>query len=118
MRLELPFPPQQLSPNFKRRNHWRRYFDHTKSYRNTCGILGKVFGKPETFNLLVTLHPKNRRMDDDNIIAMFKAGRDGLADAWGVNDREFNFTYRVGEPVKNGLVVITEMRGQIIDEVV
>jgi crossover junction endodeoxyribonuclease RusA len=33
--------------------------------------------------------PDKRRRDDDNMIASFKAGRDGIADALGVDDHRF-----------------------------
>jgi len=33
--------------------------------------------------------PCNRKHDDDNLTASFKAGRDGIADALGVDDNRF-----------------------------
>lgn len=35
------------------------------------------------------LPPDKRRRDDDNIIASFKSGRDGIADAIGIDDCRF-----------------------------
>jgi len=42
----------------------------------------------------------------DNAIAAFKGGADGLADAWGIDDRHFIVTYKWAEPVKGGRVVV------------
>ena len=33
--------------------------------------------------------PDRRHRDDDNMISAFKAGRDGVADALGINDKRF-----------------------------
>lgn len=55
----------------------------------------------------VTFHPPDKRKRDrDNIIASFKAGQDGLADAWGIDDNEFEITYALGEPRKGGAVIV------------
>ncbi|WP_263264050.1 hypothetical protein [Pseudomonas sp. RIT-PI-S] len=40
--------------------------------------------------------------DDDNLLAMFKAGRDGLADAQGVDDSIFATQIRLSEEIMNG----------------
>jgi len=41
-------------------------------------------------HVFLDFHPPNRRArDDDNIIAAFKAGRDGLADALKIDDCHF-----------------------------
>jgi crossover junction endodeoxyribonuclease RusA len=43
-----------------------------------------------TLALWLDFYPPDRRArDDDNIIAAFKAGRDGMAEALGINDRRF-----------------------------
>lgn len=55
----------------------------------------------------IMFHPPNRQSrDKDNLIARFKAGQDGLAEAMGVDDAEFNDVPRdIGEVVKGGAVV-------------
>ncbi len=41
-------------------------------------------------HLWIDFYPPDRRhRDDDNMIAAFKSGRDGLADALKVNDKRF-----------------------------
>lgn len=107
MKLDLPWFPKELMPNFKRSNHWTKYRAKTKKYREDCGWCAKAI-KPESFDFTVTFYPPdNRKRDRDSIISAFKAGQDGLADAWGVNDNVFNITYAFGEVVKGGKVTLT-----------
>ena len=74
-----------------------------------AGFLAGAASKPEDFNLSVTFHPPDaRRRDLDNAVAAFKAGQDGLADAWGVDDSAFHFHYAFGASVKHGTVVVTD----------
>ena len=109
-RIELPWPPRDLSPNS--RVHWSVRAKAAKNYRETCWALTMASnvkpGSARPIMLKVTfLAPDRRRRDDDNIIAAWKAGRDGLADAWGVDDRHFSVAYFCGaEPVKGGMVIV------------
>ena len=50
--------------------------------------------------------PDNRHRDDDNMIASFKAARDGIADALGVDDRRFRPVYKFMDPEKPGRVEV------------
>lgn len=106
--LTLPFPPKQLSPNA--RVHWAVKARAAKTYRHSCwamaleGGVGKMKIKPD-FEL--TFHPPDRRArDKDNMIAAFKAGQDGLADALQCDDKAFDPKPVVGEPMKGGAVVV------------
>ena len=87
----LPWPPKVLSPNA--RAHWRARSKAAKDYRYICGMTAKLAGlaAPEGRLLLVIefMPPNRARRDDDNLIAAFKSGRDGLADALGVDDSLF-----------------------------
>ncbi len=51
--------------------------------------------------------PDKRRRDDDNMLASFKAGRDGVADALGVDDNKFVTSFEVCDPVEDGAVRVT-----------
>lgn len=51
--------------------------------------------------------PDRRRRDDDNMLAAFKAGRDGVADALGVDDNKFATSFEVCDPVSDGAVIVT-----------
>lgn len=86
------WPPRELSPNT--RGHWSKRAKAAKAYRKACLALAIESGIKVDWDgdvhLWITFFPPDRRnRDDDNIIASFKSGRDGLADALGINDRRF-----------------------------
>ena len=79
-RLSLPWPPKELSPNY--RGHWAPQAAAKKKYRFAVRILalqhplpipeeGPIFLEVEFYA------PDNRPRDQDNMIAAFKAGQDG-----------------------------------------
>jgi crossover junction endodeoxyribonuclease RusA len=96
-RLVLPFPPKELNPNKKL--HWAQKAKYAKAYREACYVLtkqhmaaGNWLDLPSEGDLHFWLDfypPDKRHRDDDNLIRAFKSGRDGVADALGVNDRRF-----------------------------
>ncbi|CAB4120980.1 hypothetical protein UFOVP4_41 [uncultured Caudovirales phage] len=112
LRIEMPWPPMGLNPNAGL--HWSKKHRLITAYRavglsraqdamigfeplNPAGMLAVV----------ITFYPPDRRhRDDDNMIAAFKAGRDGVADGIGVNDRRFRPIYVVGLPRKPGMVIV------------
>lgn len=107
----LPWPPKELTPNFKRRSHWTQYSKQTSLYRMACRALTlaeKIPSPPEgPIPITITFHPPDRRRrDDDGMIGAFKAGRDGIADALRVDDHRFRASYIIGEPVKGGCVIV------------
>ncbi|MFC0708972.1 endodeoxyribonuclease RusA [Azorhizophilus paspali] len=105
--LELPWPPKELSPNA--RTHWAKRSKVAKGYRTACHLLAKKAGlvtpAGRAMLLLEFVPPDRRRRDDDNMLASFKAGRDGLADALGIDDSRFVTRLRVSrETVPGGAV--------------
>lgn len=102
----LPWPPKALSPNA--RVHWSVKAKAAKAYRHACFVLAKeakLKASPGRVSLSLKFYPPDRRArDDDNIIAAFKSGRDGLADALGINDKDFLTAYSVA-PYIGGMVV-------------
>lgn len=107
MELTLPWPPGACSPNA--RVHWTKKSRAAKSYRAACHLLAKQAGvtapEGEALLMLEFVPPDRRRRDDDNLLAMFKAGRDGLADALGIDDNVFATQIRVSkETIKGGAV--------------
>jgi crossover junction endodeoxyribonuclease RusA len=105
-KVSLPWPPSQLTPNAKRRTHWRVYQPISKKYRADCCILTKA-ARVRGLMLSVTFCPPDRRKrDDDGMIGAFKAGRDGVADALGCDDHGFRPSYHFADPVKGGAVII------------
>ena len=112
--IDLPWPPRELSPNA--RVHWAKKSTVARRYRricwsltlqamNTAGMTGSSISGPVNFGLEF-YPPSRRRMDDDNLVASFKAGRDGISDALQLADSNFRLTIQVmhDEPVKGGLV--------------
>lgn len=113
--VELPFPPAELSPN--KRLHWAKKASLTRIYRTACMFWTNRARPQEEQELkwpydgeipisVTFFPPDNRRRDRDNMLASFKAGFDGIADALGVDDNRFIPTHRVGEVVKGGKVLV------------
>ena len=106
----LPWPPRALSPNA--RGHWSKRSRAAKSYRMQCFLMAKKAGLvAPSGRILLALEfvpPTRRRRDDDNLLASFKAGRDGLADALGIDDSLFVSQVQVsGETHPDGAVRVT-----------
>lgn len=108
----LPWPPKVLSPNA--RAHWATRSKAAKAYRQRCFMGAKQVGltAPAGRLLLVVefLPPNRQRRDDDNLIAAFKSGRDGLADALGVDDCLFVTQCHLSDEVHQGGAVRVTLR--------
>jgi crossover junction endodeoxyribonuclease RusA len=105
----LPWPPVELSPNFRTRST-RWIAVKRKEYRASCAEAAWTRGVQPGRDLKlekIVFHPPNRQSRDlDNLVARFKGGQDGLAEAMGVDDEQFNGVPRdIGEVVKGGAVV-------------
>ena len=121
-RVTLPWPPKDLSPN--RRCHWAKKSKAAKKYRNDCHIIATAamcaaglnqghFSGIDKLHLFIDFVPADRRhRDDDNCYASFKNGRDGIADALGVDDQCFiSHPYLVDtETVKGGEIRVRLVR--------
>lgn len=98
----LPWPPHALNPNA--RVHHMMKARIAKQYRGHCHLLARQAlnsssyqamtfaeaAKDDFLHLWIDFFPPDRRArDDDNLIAAFKNGRDGIADALGIDDRRF-----------------------------
>ena len=111
--ITLPWPSPKLTPNFKRRNHWSKYRKTAKAYRNTCFALTKeVLGRQRFATLdLIEIEffpPDLRGRDDDGMIGQFKNGRDGVAEAIGIDDKHWRPTYHFNPPHRpDGKIVVT-----------
>lgn len=107
--ITLPWPSHALSPNA--RGSWRRKAQAVKAYRKACAEAAWQQGVNPTSGLQVDMvtfcPPDARAYDDDNLIARFKAGRDGLADALGVDDKTFRPSYAMGAKTPGGAVRVT-----------
>lgn len=107
--ITLPWPDACLSPNA--RGSWRKKAQAVKAYRKACAEAAWQQGVNPTSGLRVDLitfcPPDARAHDDDNLIARFKSGRDGLADALGVDDKTFRPSYATGAKKPGGAVRVT-----------
>ena len=88
MKIRLPLPPPELSPNA--RVHWAKRAKAVKKYRETCGWSAEAQVTRDEMEIhavlpaVVTItffHDDFRRRDWDNLLASFKAGLDGLVDS-------------------------------------
>ena len=100
----LGWPPKVLSPNA--RTHWAARSRAAKAYRYSCFMAAKLAGLVAPAGRILLqlefLPPTARRRDDDNLLASFKAGRDGLADALGIDDSLFVSQVQIGEVHRPG----------------
>jgi crossover junction endodeoxyribonuclease RusA len=106
MKVLLPFPPAKLSPNA--RGHWAVLAKAKKAYRRACYWSARPLGllDAKVLHVTITFNPPlpRRHRDEDNMVASFKSGADGVADAIFVDDSKWRVTHAFGEPVKNGSV--------------
>ena len=105
--IELPWPHRALHPNA--RIHWGAKSKHTKKARHDAAILARAAGAhsltADRLNVSVTIMPPDaRRRDVDGVLSSLKASLDGIADATGIDDSNFNLSIRRGDIVPNGLV--------------
>lgn len=108
--LELPWPNKALSPNA--RPHWAAKAKATKTCKELAWGLTRLatsgrFRGPSA-SLEWVFHPKTaNEVDLDNCIASCKAYQDGISMGIQVDDKKFQCTYRIGEPIKGGLVRVS-----------
>lgn len=120
--LTLPWPHPDLNPN--RRAHRMAKAKIAAAYKQACSVLAQNYLQPivdmkhkarklETCHILLTFNPPDaRRRDLDNLHASMKSALDGVALAWGIDDRKFRpVTVDFGPVVKGGSVTI-----EIIDK--
>lgn len=113
--IELPWPDSKLSPNA--RQHWAVTAKVKKVARHEACLLTKAqmpFKQRKAIAegdgripVQITFYPPdNRRRDDDNMVGSFKALRDGIADALGVDDRRFRPHYFFEDAQKPGRIEV------------
>lgn len=108
----VPWPPRALSPNA--RVHWRKLAAAKTRYRRCCWaeawMFREKFPRPHTGRFLIEFQfspPDKRRYDQDNLVARMKAGQDGIAEAFGVDDNRFDLgAPQMGAVTKGGCVWI------------
>jgi len=113
------WPDKKLLPNA--RVHWAEKARLIKAYRQSCFYATRVqvpvsfaaearlrVETGEKIHLFIDFIPPDRRArDDDGAIGAFKAGRDGIADALGVDDKHFRIhPFLNTDPTKGGMVAV------------
>lgn len=102
--MTLPWPPAELNPN--KRLHWAKRSAAARAYRAACFVrCWNARPRTPAGKVLLALEfvpPDRRRRDDDNMLAAFKPGRDGLADALGMDDHRFTTQINVSDEVVKG----------------
>jgi hypothetical protein len=114
----LPWPDKGLSPNA--RLHWAAKAKLKAKARQDATYLA-YDAMPQGLRTVRAMYagtvriavdvaffpPDARHRDDDNMIGMFKAARDGIADALAVDDRRFMPVYRFCDPCAPGRIEVT-----------
>ena len=110
----LPWPDKSLSPNA--RVHYMVKARAVRKARDAAFWFtweaqgGHRPGWPAAALDVTFCPPSRRRFDVDNAVSRCKANFDGMSDALGIDDARFVPTYRMGDPVKGGAVVVTVRR--------
>ena len=107
--IELPWPDKSLSPNA--RGHWAKSASAKQSAKRDAKMAALAAGYRnlnfEALHLRITFHPPDRRKRDlDNMLSSLKSALDGVRDAVGVDDSNWELTIRRGEKVEGGVVVV------------
>lgn len=108
--VNLGWPNAALSPNA--RVHWRKKHAANKTAKLDTAWLVRAQIKEkftsDRAKVDIIFHPPDkRRRDLDNMIASTKGMADGISNAIGIDDSKFDLSYRIGEPTKGGMVVVT-----------
>jgi len=111
--IELPWPHKALWPNG--RAHWRTKASQTAKHRQwgyigASAAIASARGLPprdERVCLTLTFYPKPRgpAPDRDNALGSCKAYLDGIAQAMGVNDRNFDARVIISDVRSSKIIV-------------
>lgn len=103
--IELAYPHRILSPNV--RSHWAVVAVKRRKAKSDAFYAAKASGIAPGKRLKLTFCPPDSRIRDiDNAFASLKSALDGIAAAWGVNDRAFTFSLEWGQPISGGRVLV------------
>lgn len=99
--------PVRIVSEANMRGHWRQAAARKKAHRSTAMLMvrsapGWCVPGPQERYIVEMQRIAPRMLDDDNLASGFKATRDGIADAMGIDDRspliEWRCTQQRGEP--------------------
>lgn len=112
IRIELAWPPRQLSPNagvhYMTRHRFKKAAKDTAFWVTKKALGRSAFKADGPIPVRITAHPIKGKVapDLDNCLASLKAPLDGIALGLGVDDKMFRPTIELGEPVERGRVLI------------
>lgn len=92
----LPFPDSRLNPNRSKGVHWAATSALRKKARADAHVLtlaalaGKKWTDQAAALTITFIQPDRRARDRDNLLAASKPALDGVADALGINDAQFD----------------------------
>ena len=96
------FLPCETVSITNRREHWARRAERARSHRQgamwtikAASMTAGGFGPPPYEVTLTRVGP--RPLDDDNLRGALKSVRDGIADAFGMDDRDPRVTWLYGQ---------------------
>lgn len=113
------FLPIRIVSEANRREHWAAKAKRAKAHRNAAHLALKAElqkHEPLIWPVVVTLtRVSPRKLDGDNLQSGFKAVRDGVADALGLNDGSDSVQWRYEwlksvEPRKHHIAIAIEDR--------
>lgn len=112
---ELEYPNAKLSPNA--RTHHMQKANITKKARSDSKFIALSAGAGSLaktgLQVRVNFYPSTkRRRDEDNVIGAFKAYRDGIADAIGVDDCYIEFDYKLNTDTRKSGVTIVSINSE------
>ncbi len=118
MKIVLPWPDAKLNPNRSKGAHWASTSTLRKQARNyafwsTRGAMLQWLAEckqpltgPQSLTITF-VQPDRRARDRDNLLAALKPSLDGVADALGINDSQFDpITIRREYGAKPGSVIV------------
>jgi len=109
-RIDLPWPDKILWPNGPQARNHGHQARVTKKHREWARLAAFGMDTPEArpVPIIIEVHPKPRGPlpDRDNCVAAAKAMLDGIADALGLDDREFATPKVVFSPERDGRFVV------------
>ena len=81
------------------RDHWSKKARRVKHHRSTARLLTQTAARATALPVVVTLTriAPSSGLDDDNLRSALKAIRDGIADAYGLDDRDPSITWRYAQ---------------------
>ena len=81
------------------RDHWSKKARRVKHHRSTARLLTQQAARATALPVDVTLTriAPSSGLDDDNLAGALKSVRDGIADAFGVDDRDPRIVWRCAQ---------------------